>query len=91
MTWMIRFAGSTIQYSGTPYRANIRIFLPRSIAAGEGESTSTTMSGTARVTRGGSYLCHVSYCSRYRLSARTHNTPDSAAGHMGFRCAADAG
>ncbi|MCY3695513.1 MAG: SUMF1/EgtB/PvdO family nonheme iron enzyme, partial [Chloroflexi bacterium] len=47
--------------------------------------------GTARVTRGGSYLCHVSYCSRYRLSARTHNTPDSAAGHMGFRCAADVG
>ena len=45
--------------------------------------------GTARVTRGGSYLCHVSYCSRYRLSARTHNTPDSAAGHTGFRCAAD--
>ena len=48
-------------------------------------------SGTARVTRGGSYLCHVSYCSRYRLSARTHNTPDSAAGHMGFRCAAGVG
>ena len=45
--------------------------------------------GTSRVTRGGSYLCHVSYCNRYRLSARTHNTPDSAAGHMGFRCAAD--
>ena len=45
--------------------------------------------GTSRVTRGGSHLCHVSYCSRYRLSARTHNTPDSAAGHMGFRCAAD--
>lgn len=45
--------------------------------------------GTARVTCGGSYLCHVSYCSRYRLSARTHNTPDSAAGHMGFRRAAD--
>ena len=45
--------------------------------------------GTARVTRGGSYLCHVSYCNRYRLSARTHNTPDSAAGHTGFRCVAD--
>ncbi len=39
----------------------------------------------------GEHRCHVSYCSRYRLSARTHNTPDSAAGHMGFRCAADVG
>ena len=45
--------------------------------------------GTARVMRGGSYLCHVSYCNRYRVAARTANTPDSSTGHMGFRCAAD--
>ncbi|HEY0285542.1 MAG TPA: formylglycine-generating enzyme family protein [Pseudomonas sp.] len=42
--------------------------------------------GTARVIRGGSYLCHASYCNRYRLSARSHNTPHSSTGHMGFRC-----
>lgn len=46
--------------------------------------------GSARVIRGGSYLCHHSYCNRYRVSARTSNTPDSATGNMGFRCAADA-
>jgi sulfatase modifying factor 1 len=46
-------------------------------------------SGTAKVMRGGSYLCHASYCNRYRVAARTHNTPDSSTGHMGFRCAAD--
>ncbi len=46
--------------------------------------------GTARVIRGGSFLCHRSYCNRYRVAARTSNTPDSATGHMGFRCAADA-
>jgi sulfatase modifying factor 1 len=45
--------------------------------------------GTARVIRGGSYLCHASYCNRYRVAARTSNTPDSSTGHMGFRCAAD--
>lgn len=45
--------------------------------------------GTSKVIRGGSYLCHASYCNRYRISARTHNTPDSTTGHMGFRCAAD--
>lgn len=44
-------------------------------------------SGTERVIRGGSYLCHVSYCTRYRLSARSRNSPDSTTGHMGFRCA----
>ena len=48
-------------------------------------------SGTARIIRGGSYLCHASYCNRYRVSARAHNTPDSATGHMGFRCAANGG
>jgi formylglycine-generating enzyme required for sulfatase activity len=47
-------------------------------------------SGSARVVRGGSYLCHRSYCNRYRVAARTANTPDSSTGHMGFRCAADA-
>ena len=41
----------------------------------------------ARVIRGGSYLCHASYCNRYRVSARTQSTPDSSTGHQGFRCA----
>ena len=45
--------------------------------------------GTQRVMKGGSYLCHESYCNRYRLGARTSNTPDSAAGNIGFRCVRD--
>lgn len=47
-------------------------------------------SGERRVMRGGSYLCHESYCNRYRVAARSSNTPDSSTGNMGFRCAADA-
>lgn len=47
-------------------------------------------SGTARVLRGGSYLCHESYCWRYRVDSRNANTPDSTAGNVGFRVAADA-
>lgn len=43
------------------------------------------LSGTARVLRGGSYLCHISYCNRYRNSARSSNTPDSSIGNAGFR------
>ena len=46
--------------------------------------------GAARVMRGGSYLCHDSYCNRYRVAARNRNTPDTGAGNLGFRCAADA-
>lgn len=44
--------------------------------------------GTGRVLRGGSYLCHASYCQRYRTSARTANSADSSAGNVGFRVAA---
>ena len=45
--------------------------------------------GQARVMRGGSYLCHASYCRRYRVDARSANTPDSSAGNIGFRVARD--
>ncbi len=45
--------------------------------------------GQARVMRGGSYLCHESYCWRYRVDARSANTPDSSTGNLGFRVAAD--
>jgi sulfatase modifying factor 1 len=41
--------------------------------------------GSSRVIRGGSYLCHDSYCFRYRVAARSSNTPDSSTGHTGFR------
>lgn len=47
------------------------------------------LSGKGKVMRGGSYLCHHSYCNRYRVAARTANTPDSSTGNMGFRCVAD--
>jgi sulfatase modifying factor 1 len=46
--------------------------------------------GQARLMRGGSYLCHESYCNRYRIAARSANTPDSSTGNLGFRCARDA-
>ena len=46
--------------------------------------------GQAKVIKGGSYLCHESYCNRYRVAARTSNTPDSTTGHMGFRLVRDA-
>jgi formylglycine-generating enzyme required for sulfatase activity len=45
--------------------------------------------GDSRVMRGGSFLCHESWCNRYRLAARSKNTPDSATSNIGFRCALD--
>lgn len=42
-----------------------------------------------KITKGGSFLCHKSYCYRYRIAARTTNTPDSTTSHQGFRLVYD--
>jgi formylglycine-generating enzyme required for sulfatase activity len=41
-----------------------------------------------RVQRGGSFLCHDSYCASYRCAARMKTSPDTALSHSGFRCVA---
>lgn len=41
-----------------------------------------------RSQRGGSFLCHESYCNRYRVAARGANDPDTSTSHTGFRVAA---
>lgn len=50
------------------------------------EWTSDPFSPGTRVLKGGSYLCHVSYCRRYRPAGRMGSTPDSSTGNIGFRC-----
>lgn len=42
------------------------------------------------VLKGGSFLCHISYCYRYRIAARSALTADSCASNTGFRVAYDA-
>jgi formylglycine-generating enzyme required for sulfatase activity len=44
-----------------------------------------------RVIKGGSFLCHVSYCESYRPSARRGTPPDTGTSHIGFRCVLSAG
>ena len=62
-------------------------FDPTFYGASPAKDPKGPVSGSARVMRGGSYLCHDSYCYRYRVAARSSNTPDSASANMGFRCA----
>ena len=38
-----------------------------------------------KVLRGGSFMCHASYCHGYRVSARSHTPPDNNMFHIGFR------
>lgn len=43
-----------------------------------------------RSMRGGSFLCHESYCNRYRVAARASNSPGTSTSNCGFRVASAA-
>jgi formylglycine-generating enzyme required for sulfatase activity len=64
-------------------------FSPHFHRNASGQGPAGPPEGTHRVIRGGSYLCHESYCFRYRVAARSANTPESTTGNTGFRCARD--
>ncbi|TFV92958.1 formylglycine-generating enzyme family protein [Blastococcus sp. CT_GayMR20] len=91
-----RFPGTDTGEDGFAGTAPVDAFLPNGY--GLYNATGNVWEWTAdrfgpgrpgqRVTRGGSYLCHDSYCWRYRCAARSGNTPDSSAGNIGFRMAA---
>lgn len=57
------------------------------VAGNVWEWTSTHAEGSARITKGGSFLCAPNYCQRYRPAARSPVTVDTSTSHIGFRCA----
>jgi formylglycine-generating enzyme required for sulfatase activity len=62
-------------------------FAPGYYADSPVENPTGPADGDQRVIRGGSYLCHHSYCNRYRVGARSSNGVDAATGNLGFRAA----
>jgi sulfatase modifying factor 1 len=64
-------------------------FDPRFDRSQQGADPSGSPIGESRVMKGGSYLCHASYCHRYRVPARAGNSPDTSTGHLGFRTVRD--
>ena len=63
-------------------------FAPDAYVAASNTDPKGPALGATRVLRGGSFLCHNSYCNRYRNSARSANTPDSSMSNAGFRTVA---
>ena len=64
-------------------------FRVRSLARAAVQRNEAARAAGERLLKGGSYLCHRSYCYRYRIAARTGVSADSSTGHVGFRLAFD--
>ena len=76
--------------AGNTWEWTLDWFSPTFHTGGPRDNPQGPPSGASKTIRGGSYLCHDSYCNRYRVAARTSNTPDSSTGNLGFRCVRDA-
>lgn len=75
-----QMVGNVWEWTAEPFRVRSSSALARKVnAAARGQ----------KLLKGGSFLCHRSYCYRYRIAARTGNTPDSTSGHTGFRVVYD--
>ncbi|MEM8663023.1 MAG: SUMF1/EgtB/PvdO family nonheme iron enzyme [Pseudomonadota bacterium] len=73
---LYNMAGNVWEWTADPFRIRS---LKKSV-----KERLKAMSGY-KVSKGGSFLCHRSYCYRYRIAARSGSSPDSTTTHQGFR------
>lgn len=77
---LYNMVGNTWEYSAQPFKVKS---LKKSVQNAHSDKVGFKLS------KGGSFLCHASYCYRYRIAARLGNSPDSSTSHQGFRLVYD--
>ena len=85
---LIDMIGNVWEWTATEFAAHHRPDEPPKACCTPSGPADPTVN---QVLKGGSHLCAPEYCHRYRPAARSPQSQDSAATHIGFRCVADSG
>ena len=79
---LFNLCGNVWEWCADPFRI-------RSMSREAKACNAQSLAERQRLLKGGSYLCHRSYCYRYRIAARTGVSADTSTGHSGFRLVFD--
>jgi sulfatase modifying factor 1 len=80
---LVDMIGNVWEWTTTPYATQHRPAAQKGCCTPQTTIPDPTVSQTLK---GGSHLCAPEYCHRYRPAARSSQSQDSAATHIGFRC-----
>ena len=85
---LVDMIGNVWEWTTTVFFGHHRLDEPALGCCPQADEADPTVS---QALKGGSHLCAPDYCHRYRPSARSPQSQDSATTHIGFRCVADYG
>lgn len=80
-------AGNVWEWTNDWYQADYYSQITLTAESDNPQGPQIPKSSPQKVLRGGSFLCHPSYCEGYRTTARSKISPDTSMSHTGFRCA----